>query len=100
MRSVKVQGCSVHRKEKHEYLRSLGVKHLTSSRNGARFEEEMRSFLEQEGAEGVDVVLNSLSHDDYIPRSLALLRTGGRFIEIGKRGIWSHQPGPQRLVES
>ncbi|CAE7746767.1 ppsC, partial [Symbiodinium pilosum] len=77
--------------EKHEYLRSLGVKYITSSRNGARFEEEMRAFLEREGAEGVDVVLNSLSHDDYIPRSLALLRSGGRFVEIGKRGIWSHQ---------
>lgn len=77
--------------EKHEYLRSLGVKHITSSRNGARFEEEMRSFLEKDGLEGVDVVLNSLSHDDYIPRSLAFLRSGGRFLEIGKRGIWSHQ---------
>eukprot|EP00959_Pyramimonas_sp_CCMP1952_P093449 1955831-Pyramimonas_sp.AAC.1 len=40
--------------------------------------------------EGIDVVLNSLSHDDYIPRSLALLKKGGRFMEIGKRGIWSH----------
>ena len=30
-------------------------------------------------------------HDDYIPRSLALLRKGGRFIEIGKRGIWTHE---------
>ena len=37
--------------EKHEYLRSLGVKHITSSRNGARFEEEMRSFLEKESLE-------------------------------------------------
>jgi hypothetical protein len=30
-------------------------------------------------------------HDDYIGRSLALLKPGGRFVEIGKRGIWSHQ---------
>ena len=51
----------------------------------------MKSFLEKEAAEGVDVVLNSLSHDDYISRSLACLKSGGRFIEIGKRGIWSHQ---------
>ena len=33
---------------KHEYLRSIGVKHITSSRSGARFEEEMRSFLDKE----------------------------------------------------
>ena len=35
--------------------------------------------------------LAALGHDDYIPRSLALLRKGGRFMEIGKRGIWSHE---------
>jgi thioester reductase-like protein len=36
----------------------------------------------------VDVVLNSLT-GDHIPRSLELLAPGGRFIEIGKIGIWS-----------
>ncbi|CAE8613315.1 unnamed protein product [Polarella glacialis] len=63
--------------------------YITSSRDGAKFKEEMRQMLKDDGAEGVDVVLNSLSHDDYIPRSLALLSKGGRFMEIGKRGIWS-----------
>ncbi|CAJ1440834.1 unnamed protein product, partial [Effrenium voratum] len=77
--------------EKHEFLRSLGVKYITSSRNGAKFEEDMKSFLKELGGDGIDVVLNSLSHDDYIGRSLALLKPGGRFMEIGKRGIWSHQ---------
>ncbi|CAK0873388.1 unnamed protein product, partial [Prorocentrum cordatum] len=76
--------------EKHEYLRSLGVKHITSSRDGKRFEADMRGFLDEAGADGVDVVLNSLSHDDYIHRSLRLLRPGGRFMEIGKRGVLSH----------
>ncbi|CAK9102638.1 unnamed protein product [Durusdinium trenchii] len=77
--------------EKHQYLRSLGVKYITSSRNGSKFEEDMTNFLAKDGAAGVDVVLNSLSHDDYISRSLACLKSGGRFIEIGKRGIWSHK---------
>jgi len=77
--------------EKHEYLRGLGVKYITSSRNGKQFEDDMKRFLEESGADGIDVVINSLSHDDYIPRSLALLRQGGRFMEIGKRGIWSHE---------
>merc|ERR1712151_1373000 len=77
--------------EKHEFLRSLGVKYITSSRNGQQFEEDMQRFLKESGADGIDVVLNSLSHDDYIPRSLALLREGGRFMEIGKRGIWSKE---------
>ena len=38
---------------------------------------------------GLGVLLNSLSHDEYIPASLALLKPGGRIAEIGKRGIWS-----------
>jgi amino acid adenylation domain-containing protein len=41
------------------------------------------------GAGGVDIVLNSL-HGEFIPASLRLLKPGGRFIEIGKRGIWTH----------
>ncbi|CAK9056190.1 Phenolphthiocerol/phthiocerol polyketide synthase subunit C ((Phenol)carboxyphthiodiolenone synthase subunit C) (Beta-ketoacyl-acyl-carrier-protein synthase I) (Phthiocerol synthesis polyketide synthase type I PpsC) [Durusdinium trenchii] len=75
--------------EKHEFLRSMGVKYITSSRNGAKFEEDMKNFLKD--SDGLDVVLNSLSHDDYIGRSLAMLKPGGRFMEIGKRGIWSHE---------
>ena len=81
--------------EKHAFLRDLGVKYITSSRNGNKFETDMKTFLEQDGAEGVDVVLNSLSHDDYISRSLSFLKNGGRFIEIGKRGIWTHRHGAE-----
>ena len=34
--------------------------------------------------------LHLRSHDDYIPKSLRFLSKGGRFMEIGKRLIWSH----------
>ena len=47
--------------EKHEFLRSMGVKYITSSRNGAKFEEDMKAFLAEVGDDGIDVVLNSLS---------------------------------------
>lgn len=77
--------------EKHEYLRGLGVDRITTTRNGQKFEDEMKQFLKEDGLTGIDVVINSLSHDDYIPRSLALLNKNGRFMEIGKRGIWSHE---------
>ena len=40
------------------------------------------------GGQGVDIVLNSLA-GDFIPASLRVLRSGGRFIEIGKTGIWN-----------
>lgn len=29
------------------------------------------------------------SHDNFIGRSLGLLAKGGRFVEIGKRDVWS-----------
>ncbi|CAE7693525.1 ppsC [Symbiodinium sp. CCMP2592] len=78
--------------EKVQYLRDRGVKYITSSRDAQQFEEDMKTFLQKDGAEdGVDVVLNSLSHEGFIPKSLAFLSKGGRFMEIGKRGVWSHE---------
>ena len=41
--------------------------------------------------EGVDVVLNSLA-GEFIPRSLATLRAGGRFLEIGMADILQNNP--------
>ncbi len=71
---------------KHAFLRSLGVEHIFSSRT-ANFRERL---LELTGGQGVDVVLNSLS-DDFISDSFAVLAPGGCFLEIGKRGIWTHE---------
>eukprot|EP00434_Breviolum_minutum_P009961 symbB.v1.2.008781.t1/scaffold514.1/size193457/7 len=79
---------------KVQHLRDMGVKYITSSRDAKAFEEDMIRFMKEDGADtagGIDVVLNSLSHDDYIPKSLGFLRKGGRFMEIGKRLIWSHE---------
>jgi epothilone polyketide synthase D len=72
--------------EKRELMRKLGIRHIYGSRSLAFVDE----LLEATGQQGVDVVLNSLS-GDFIPRSLGLLRQGGRFIEIGKIGIWSEE---------
>jgi hypothetical protein len=38
---------------------------------------------------GVDVVLNSLTSPGMVGGSLAVLKQGGRFVEIGKRDIWA-----------
>jgi NADPH:quinone reductase-like Zn-dependent oxidoreductase len=69
---------------KRELARALGVHHVADSRS-LSFEAEVQRVT---GGQGVDIVLNSLS-DDFIPASLRVLRSGGRFIEIGKKGIWS-----------
>eukprot|EP00923_Selenidium_pygospionis_P038108 GHVN01066603.1.p1 GENE.GHVN01066603.1~~GHVN01066603.1.p1 ORF type:complete len:1995 (+),score=378.33 GHVN01066603.1:625-5985(+) len=71
---------------KKEHVKKLGVEYITSSRDASVFESDMKTFLGQD--EGVDVVLNCLI-DKFIPASLGLLKKQGRFMELGKRGIWS-----------
>jgi polyketide synthase 12/epothilone polyketide synthase D len=72
--------------EKRAFLQMLGVRHVFDSRS-LEFADAIRECTRDEG---LDVVLNSLT-GEAIPRSLALLRTGGRFLEIGKRDIEQDQ---------
>jgi acyl transferase domain-containing protein len=69
---------------KWDYLRSLGVEHVFDSRS-LDFAEQIKNVTDGRGA---DVVLNSLA-GDFIARSVDVLAPGGRFLEIGKQGIWS-----------
>jgi NAD(P)-dependent dehydrogenase (short-subunit alcohol dehydrogenase family) len=71
---------------KREYLRSLGVQHVFSSRT-LGFPSEIRA---RTGGKGVNLVLNSLA-GDFIDAGFEVLAKGGRFIEIGKTGIWSSE---------
>jgi acyl transferase domain-containing protein len=70
--------------EKRAYLQSLGVRHVFNSRT-TEFAHEVRECT---GGRGVDVVLNCLA-GEFIEPSLALVAPGGRFVEIGRTGIWS-----------
>ena len=72
---------------KQAFLRSLGVEHVFDSRTAAFGEE----ILQATGGEGVHVLLNSLTGEGFIAASLSCLGTGGRFVEISKRGIWSDE---------
>lgn len=72
--------------EKRDFLRSLGVQHVFSSRS-LDFAEQI---LQVTGREGVDVVLNSLP-GDVISKSLGILRAYGRFLEIGKTDIYQNR---------
>ncbi len=71
---------------KWELLRSQGVEQIFNSRTLDYGEE----ILTATGGEGVEVILNSLT-GDYIPTNLKVLKQGGRFVEIGKLGIWSQE---------
>ncbi|HUU58402.1 MAG TPA: SDR family NAD(P)-dependent oxidoreductase, partial [Phycisphaerae bacterium] len=72
--------------EKRAYLTALGVRHVMDSRSTA-FAEEV---LAATGGEGVDVVLNSLA-GEFIPKSLAVLKPGGCFLELGRTDVWNER---------
>ncbi|MGP4112735.1 type I polyketide synthase [Streptomyces sp. 4N509B] len=74
---------------KQALLRAQGVRHVWNSRT-LDFAE---GILEATSGRGVDIVLNSLNKD-YIPAGMRVLATGGRFVELGKIGIWS----PERVA--
>lgn len=69
---------------KWDFLKSSGVKYVMNSRN-LDFAEEVMQLTD--GA-GVDLILNSLN-GEFIPKNLEILAPQGRFVEIGKVGIWS-----------
>lgn len=70
--------------QKRTLLHQLGVKHVISSRH-IHFAAEIALLG------GVDAVLNSMTSPGMVAASLAVLKPGGHFIEISKRGIWSQQ---------
>ena len=70
--------------EKREFLRTIGITHVMDSRSLAFADQ----ILDVTAGEGVDVVLNSLA-GEFIPASLRTLATGGCFLELGKRDIWT-----------
>ncbi|WP_458318740.1 type I polyketide synthase [Mycolicibacterium brisbanense] len=72
---------------KRATLRKLGVKHVYDSRT-TDFADQI---LADTDGEGVDVVLNSLTSEGFIEATLKATAKGGRFAEIAKRDIWSHE---------
>ena len=77
--------------EKQEYLRALGIQHVYSSRN-LDFCQRIRTATNQEG---VDVVISAQTGQS-MHASLNLLRSGGRFIEVGKKDITEDNGLPMR----
>ncbi len=67
-------------------LEAQGVQHIMNSRTLEFAEDIFRAT----NGEGVQVVLNSLN-GEFIDKSFDVLAQGGRFVEIGKLGIWEPQ---------
>lgn len=70
---------------KHDYLRSLGVKHVFDSRRTEYGEE----ILEATDGKGVNVLLNSFVGEDFLNANVACLAKGGRWIELAAVGIFT-----------
>jgi acyl transferase domain-containing protein/NADPH:quinone reductase-like Zn-dependent oxidoreductase/acyl carrier protein len=68
--------------EKRAFLQSLGVEHVMDSRSLAFAAE----ILDRTGSEGVDVVLNTLAGEGRV-KGLAVLRPGGRFVDMAVRDM-------------
>ncbi len=72
-------------KPKQDFLRFLGVNHVFDSRS-TYFGQQI---LDNTNSEGVDIVLNSLTGEGFIPASLSCLKPGGRFVELARVDILS-----------
>jgi acyl transferase domain-containing protein/NADPH:quinone reductase-like Zn-dependent oxidoreductase/acyl carrier protein len=72
--------------EKRAHLRALGVPHVFNSRT-LDFAD---AVLSATAGRGVDIVLNSLA-GEFLAQSVRVLAAGGRFVEIGKGGIWTRE---------
>lgn len=70
--------------DKRQFLVNLGIKHVFNSRT-LDFADEI---LKRTDGQGVDVVLNCLT-GEFLSRSLAILKPGGRFLELGKREVYA-----------
>ncbi|MEM1068261.1 MAG: SDR family NAD(P)-dependent oxidoreductase [Planctomycetota bacterium] len=73
--------------EKRACVKALGAVEVMDSRSLAFAEQTLRAT----DGEGVDIILNSLP-GEAIAKGLSILKTGGRFLEIGKRDIYADAP--------
>src|SRR5262249_5217111 len=72
---------------KRAMLREIGVEYVYDSPTTG-FADPM---LADTGGAGVDVVLNSLTNEGFIAATVRATARNGRFAEIAKRDIWSHE---------
>ncbi|MDT5363055.1 MAG: hypothetical protein QOC69_4817, partial [Mycobacterium sp.] len=72
---------------KRATLRKMGVQYVYDSRT-TDFADQI---LTDTGGVGVDVVLNSLTNEGFLEATVRATARNGRFAEIAKRDIWTHE---------
>ncbi|GJF15963.1 putative polyketide synthase [Mycolicibacterium cyprinidarum] len=72
---------------KRKTLRDMGVEYVYDSRT-TDFADQI---LADTDGSGVDVVLNSLTNEGFLDATVRATAQNGRFAEIAKRDIWTHE---------
>lgn len=72
---------------KRHFLKKMGVHYVYDSRSHSFAEEIIKDTC----GEGIQVVLNSLSGEGFIEKTVQLCGKAARFLEIGKRDIWDKE---------
>ncbi|MCH9643009.1 MAG: SDR family NAD(P)-dependent oxidoreductase [Actinomycetia bacterium] len=72
---------------KRATLRKMGVQYVYDSRT-TDFADQI---LADTDGSGVDVVLNSLTNEGFLEATVRATAQNGRFAEIAKRDIWTHE---------
>lgn len=71
---------------KWRHLEASGIAHILNSRT-LDFAGDIQAMTQ---GQGVDVILNSLN-GEFIDKNVSILAQGGRFVELGKIGVWTHE---------
>ncbi len=73
--------------KKRDFLRSEGIEAIFDSRS-LSYGNDIEKLTK---GKGVDVVLNCLSGEGFIETTVGICKKGARFLEIGKRNIWTKE---------
>ncbi|MEM6469767.1 MAG: SDR family NAD(P)-dependent oxidoreductase [Planctomycetota bacterium] len=91
MQMARSIGCTVYGTAGTDRKRAFVAEQGASLAMNSRDLGFAKQIMEETNGEGIDVVLNSLP-GEAIAKGMSILRTGGRFLEIGKRDIYSDAP--------
>eukprot|EP00656_Telonema_subtile_P045087 TRINITY_DN51357_c0_g1_i1.p1 TRINITY_DN51357_c0_g1~~TRINITY_DN51357_c0_g1_i1.p1 ORF type:complete len:1060 (+),score=154.17 TRINITY_DN51357_c0_g1_i1:117-3296(+) len=72
---------------KRQWIREQGVLHVSSTRDHDRLDQDLAWWFGVH-SQCLTVVMNALS-DRFVSTGFQRLSTGGKFVEIGKREIWT-----------
>ena len=84
--------CSTEVKKKYLLDNYSNIVLVTNSRDNEQYYNDIMEFTQNNG---VDIVLGS-SYDKFIESNMNLLRSGGKYLDVGKRQLLENKPIPSK----